>query len=265
MYKDFRKYAMSQKLSGSVLDDMFKVSNSTPAIFEEADMKGHVMSVFDRLMKDRIIFINGEVNDQMAETVKAQIMYLDTISNEPINEIIHSGGGSVVSGRIMLCANDLSKSIIKTTCQGYSCSMGAVLLGAGEKGHRSITKNSLVMLHQIAFSVNGNIQDIDIQAEQGEQTNEILFSYLAEYCGKTPEQVKKDATRDFWMNSVDSLIYGIVDQILWDKDTIITLDNLDIIKEHIIYKQSKIGKPKTILIEGVEYSLDEVKKKMKIK
>lgn len=239
MYKDFRKYAKNN-VRVSYMDDYFSTQNVTPSILEEGELKGTLISVFDRLMKDRIIFVNTEVNKYMAEIIKAQIMYLSTINEEPINININSPGGSVDEGLVILDAYELSTAPIHTTGHGMCASMGSILLGAGKKGERALTKHSHVMLHQVSYGASGQILDVDIQVEQARLKNDLLFSYLGEYCNKGHEQIKKDAMRDFWMNSVKSLEYGIIDKIIWNKDKIITKDNLKDIKDSVIYKQSKI-------------------------
>lgn len=240
MYKDFRKYAISKNVSASILDSRFKVENITPAIVEEEGLKGTLMSVFDRLMKDRIIFINTDINTEIAEITKAQLMYLSTMNSDKITINLNTPGGSVDAGLVILDAYELSNVDIHTIGHGMCASMGSVLLGAGKKGERLLTKHSNVMLHQVSYGAKGNIQDVKIQVEQANLKNDILFSYLAEYCGKTTDIVKKDAERDLWLNSVDALKYGIVDKILWDRNTIVTINDLETIKDSVLYKQSKI-------------------------
>lgn len=235
---DFKNYTLKHKnISSSKLDSYEKTMNVTPVILEETQLNGTLISVFDRLMKDRMIFINDVVDTDMAEIIKAQIMYLDSISDEPIRIYINTPGGSVSEGLVIYDSYCLAKCKIHTICHGMAASMGSILLGAGENSNRFITKYSRVMLHQVSNGVSGNIQDITIAMNETVKYNNILFELLGDFCNKPSEQVKKDADRDKWLNSVESLQYGIVDKILWNKDTIITLDNLDTIKDSILYNK----------------------------
>jgi len=238
-HKDnFENYAVNHLgMSSNTLNSYEKEMNKivciqTPVIVEERQMNMSLISVFDRLMKEKIIYITGTVNDQMANIISAQLMYLDTLNtNENITFMCNSGGGSVYSGLAIIDAMFLCKTDIHTLCFGMSASMMAVILGNGKKGERSVTRFGKVMLHQSSGGVSGTIVDSKVAYQEWESLNETLFELLGEYTNKSSETVKKDAERDLWLNSVKALEYGIVDKIHWDRDKIITLDNLHEVKK----------------------------------
>jgi ATP-dependent Clp protease protease subunit len=175
------------------------------------------MDVFSRLMMERIIWVAGGVDDHMSTIVQAQLMFLDSIDGNDITMHIDSPGGSVKSGLSMVDVMDYIKSDIRTINTGMAASMGSVLLGAGTKGKRGSLRFSQTMLHQSSGGAGGNIQDARITFQEWEKVNNILFELLGEYCGKTAEQVKNDASRDLWLNAEDALSYGIIDEIVKKK------------------------------------------------
>lgn len=192
-----------------------KVENSmTPYILEERELRATQMDIFSRLMMDRLLWVAGPVNDAMSTVVQAQLMFLDSISNDDIKMHIDSPGGSVKSGLSMVDVMDFIKSDIATVNTGMAASMGSVLLGAGTKGKRSSLRHSTTMLHQSSGGFSGNIQDAEIDWAEWQKVNGILFDLLGDYCGKTAEQVKKDAARDFWLNAEEAKAYGIIDSIV---------------------------------------------------
>ena len=189
----------------------------TPMILEEREMRVTQMTVFDRLMMDRILWVAGPVNDRMSTIVQAQLMFLDSVDNRDITMHIDSPGGSVKSGLSMVDLMSYIKSDIRTVNTGMAASMGSILLGAGTKGKRSSLRFSKVMLHQSSGGFSGNIQDAEIDMIQWKEYNKILFELLGEYCGKKPEQVMEDATRDFWLNADAAVEYGIIDEVIKSK------------------------------------------------
>jgi len=214
---EFKKYAMSDHgVSSSKMDYYNKqIENSmTPYILEEREMRATQMDIFSRLMMDRLLWVAGPVNDNMSTIVQAQLMFLDTTSNEDITMHIDSPGGSVKSGLSMVDVMDYINADIRTVNTGMAASMGSVLLGAGTKGKRSSLKHSQTMLHQSSGGFSGNIQDAEIDMKNWLKLNDTLFALLGDYCDKTPEQVKKDATRDLWLDSKEALEYGIIDSII---------------------------------------------------
>jgi ATP-dependent Clp protease protease subunit len=214
--RDFGLYAKDRGISSLNLHHFNKnIENSlTPYILEERQLNVTVMDVFSRLMMERIIWVAGVVNDQMSTIVQAQLMFLDSIDYNDITMHIDSPGGSVKSGLSMVDVMDYIKSDIRTINTGMAASMGSVLLGAGTKGKRGSLRFSRTMLHQSSGGFSGNIQDAEIDMIEWKKLNTILFDLLGDYCGKTGEQVKQDATRDLWLSSEDALNYGIIDEIV---------------------------------------------------
>lgn len=216
---EFKKYALSSGISSMKLDyyDKKIQSSMTPMILEERQLRVTQMTVFDRLMMDRILWVAGAVNDDMSTVVQAQLMFLDSVDDRDITMHIDTPGGSVKSGLSMVDVMGYIKSDIVTVNTGMAASMGSVLLGAGTKGKRASLRFSKVMLHQSSGGFSGNIQDAEIDMLEWKKYNEILFELLGEYCGKTAEQVKNDATRDFWLSSEDAVEYGIIDEVIKSK------------------------------------------------
>ena len=186
----------------------------TPYILEEREMRVTQMDIFSRLMADRLLWVAGPVNDQMSTVVQAQLMFMDTTSESDITMHIDSPGGSVKSGLSMVDVMDYIKCDIRTINTGMAASMGSVLLGAGTKGKRMSLKHSTTMLHQSSGGFSGNIQDAKVDWAEWQKVNKELFNLLGGYCGKKPEQVMNDATRDFWLNAEEALKYGIIDEIV---------------------------------------------------
>ena len=192
-----------------------QVENSlTPYILEEREMRATQIDIFSRLMRDRILWVAGPVNDNMSTIVQAQLMYLDSADNLPITMHIDSPGGSVKSGLSMVDVMQYIKSDIITVNTGMAASVGSVLLGAGTKGKRSSLRFSKTMLHQTSGGAGGNIQDARINFVEWEKVNKILFELLGEFCGKPAEVVEKDSTRDFWLSAQEAVEYGIIDEVI---------------------------------------------------
>lgn len=214
---EFNKYAMSDhNISSSNMDYYNKQieSNMTPYILEERELRVTQMDIFSRLMRDRVLWVAGPVNDNMSTIVQAQLMFLDTTSDSDITMHIDSPGGSVKSGLSMVDVMEYIKCDIRTVNTGMAASMGSVLLGAGTKGKRASLRHSQTMLHQSSGGFSGNIQDAEIDWKNWQELNHELFVLLGDYCGKKPEQVMKDATRDFWLSADQALDYGIIDEVI---------------------------------------------------
>lgn len=218
--KDFKKYAMSDHNLSSMNLHYFEKQiedSMTPYILEEREMRVTQMDIFSRLMRERLLWVAGPVNDRMSTVVQAQLMYLDSVDNMDITMHIDSPGGSVKSGLSMVDVMDYIKCDIRTVNTGMAASMGSVLLGAGTKGKRSSLRFSKTMLHQTSGGAGGNIQDARINFVEWEKTNKILFELLGGFCGKTPEQVTEDASRDFWLTAQEAVDYGIIDEVVMKK------------------------------------------------
>lgn len=223
---EFDNYAIKHLDIGSSQLDYYKkhqeffknnTASMTPMILEEREMRVTMLSVFDRLMMDRIIWLAGPVNDAMSTVVQAQLMFLDSIGQTDITLHVDTPGGSVKSGLSIIDIMNYISSDIITVNTGMAASMGSVLLGAGAKGKRSSLRFSRVMLHQVSAGYEGNIQDLRITLKESEKYNELLFKLLGEFCGKTPEQVILDATRDLWLNAEEAVQYGIIDNVIFNK------------------------------------------------
>lgn len=217
--RDFNLYAKDMGIGSSKLDFYNKriESNLTPYILEERQMNVTIMDVFSRLMMERIIWVAGPVDDHMSTIVQAQLMFLDSIDHNDITMHVDSPGGSVKSGLSMVNVMDYINSDIRTICTGMAASMGSVLLGAGTKGKRSSLEDSEIMLHQSSGGAMGNIQDAEISMTWWKKKNDRLFDLLGKYCNKKPEQVKKDASRDFWLSAQEALDYGLIDEVITKK------------------------------------------------
>ena len=215
--KEFDRYAKSEfNVGGSTLD-MYKThvaGSLTPYILEEREMRVTQMDIFSRLMADRLLWVAGPVNDAMSTVVQAQLMFLSNTGVDDITMHIDSPGGSVKSGLSMVDVMEYVPVDIRTINTGMAASMGSVLLGAGTKGKRSALRHSTTMLHQSSGGFRGNIQDAEIDWQEWQKVNEELFVLLGSYCDKTAEQVKQDASRDFWLNAQEAVDYGIIDNII---------------------------------------------------
>jgi len=217
---DFKNYFTKHLGKGSLTLDYYnqRIENSmTPYILEEREMRVTQMDIFSRLMRERLLWVAGPVDDNMSTVVQAQLMYLDSVSNMDIIMHVDSPGGSVKSGLSMVDVMDYIACDIQTINTGMAASMGSVLLGAGTKGKRSSLRFSRTMLHQSSGGFRGNIQDAKIDMIEWEKINKTLFDLLGSYCNKTAEQVMEDASRDLWLSSQEALDYGIIDEIITSK------------------------------------------------
>jgi ATP-dependent Clp protease protease subunit len=219
-YNEFGKYYVKHLgKSSSDLDYYQKKveSSMTPYILEEREMRATQIDIFSRLMRDRLLWVAGPVDDHMSTIVQAQLMFLDNTESTDITMHIDSPGGSVKSGLSMVDVMQYIGCDIRTVNTGMAASMGSVLLGAGTKGKRSSLRFSKTMLHQTSGGAGGNIQDARINFIEWEKTNKILFELLGEFCGKSAEKVTEDSARDFWLSAEEALDYGIIDEIVKTK------------------------------------------------
>ena len=186
----------------------------TPYILEEREMRATQMDIFSRLMMERIIWCAGPVNDRMSTIVQAQLMFLDTLSNEDIVMHIDTPGGSVKSGLSIIDVMDYIKCDVATINTGMAASMGAVLLCAGAQGKRTALKHSRVMIHQPLGGAQGQASDIEITAREIQKLKKELFEIISEHSGKSYDEVWKDSDRDYWMTSEEAKLYGMIDEVL---------------------------------------------------
>ena len=219
--KDFTKYAISDGISSLKVDNYFNAL--TPYILEEREMRVTQMDVFSRLMRDRIIWVAGVVNDNMSTVVQAQLMYLDQNDSRDITMHVDSPGGSDKSGLSMVDVMRYIKCDVATVNTGMAASMGSILLSSGTKGKRSSLNFSKVMIHQVSSGAQGHVADNRISHMESEKYNYILFKMLAENSGKPFQEVLESARRDKWLNSQEALDFGLIDEvIITDKSTSIT-------------------------------------------
>ena len=171
--------------------------------------------IYSRLLKDRIVFVSGEIGDEMANAIVAQLLFLQAEdSKKEISMYINSPGGSVTAGLAILDTMRMVKSPVATYCVGQAASMGAILLSAGEKGKRHALPNARIMIHQPWGGAQGKASDIEITAKEILRLKEILNGILAEASGKTVEEVTKDTDRDHFMSAEEAKKWGIVDKVL---------------------------------------------------
>ena len=231
--KDFKKYALSEGISSLNLDYFEKglVENSmTPYILEEREMRVTQMDIFSRLMRDRILWVAGQVNTNMSTVVQAQLMYLDSVETKDIKMHVDSPGGSVLAGLGMVDVMRYINSDVETINTGMAASMGSILLSSGTKGKRSSLNFSKVMIHQVSSGAQGHVEDNRISQMESEKYNYILFKMLAENSGRPFDEVLESARRDNWLNSQEALDFGLIDEIIiTEKATPITtlLDGFD--------------------------------------
>ena len=185
-----------------------------PTVIEKSSMGERAYDIYSRLLKNRIILLSGEINDDTANVVIAQLLYLDSISEDDISLYINSPGGSITSGMAIYDTMNLIKSDVSTICVGMSASMAAFLLSCGKKGKRYCLPNSEVMIHQPLGGVNGQATEIDIVAKRILNLRSKINQILAKNTKKNIKQIEKDTDRDYYMDAQEALEYGIIDKIL---------------------------------------------------
>lgn len=215
---EFEKFANSEKrISYTTLWDYQASVNAyvNPTIIEERPLNVAQMDVFSRLMMDRIIFLGVGINDDVANIITAQLLFLaSTDTDSDISLYINSPGGQVSSGLAIYDTMQLIEPDVATICTGMAASMGSVLLCAGEKGKRSALPHSKVLIHQPLGGARGQASDILIAAREIEKTRKELISIISEHSGTPYEKVFSDADRDHWMTAIEAKEYGMVDTIL---------------------------------------------------
>lgn len=218
---DFAGFARSERgVSTMTLWDYQSAVNAyiNPTVIEERRMNVAQMDVFSRLMMDRIIFLGVAIDDDVANIITAQLLFLESLDpSADISLYINSPGGKVSSGLAIYDTMQLVKPAVSTICIGMAASMGSVLLCAGEKGKRSALPHSKVLIHQPLGGAHGQASDILIAAKEIEKTRNELISIIANHSGTPFEKVFADADRDYWMSAEEAKAYGMVDGILMSK------------------------------------------------
>ena len=188
--------------------------NIIPTVIEKSYDKEYAYDLYSRLLKDRIVFITGEINDSTANIVISELLYLDSINNEDISVYINSPGGSVTSGMAIYDTMNYIKSDVKTIVVGMAASMAAFLLSCGKKGKRYALKNSEIMIHQPLGGVQGQATEIKIACERILKLRKKLNNILSDNTGQTLETIEKDTERDNYMEALDAKKYGLIDEII---------------------------------------------------
>lgn len=190
-----------------------------PTVVEQTSRGERAYDIYSRLLKDRIIMLSGEVNDQMANSVIAQLLFLDAQDSEKdIYLYINSPGGVITSGLAMLDTMNFIKSDVQTIAIGMAASMASVLLAGGTKGKRFALPNSTILIHQPSGGAQGQQTEIEIAAEEILKTRRKMNQILADATGQTIEQIKKDTERDHYMSAQEAKDYGLIDDILVNKN-----------------------------------------------
>ncbi len=221
MRNDFKKYATRHLgMNSMVLDDVISAQNQymNPYILEERQLNVTQMDVFSRLMMDRIIFLGTGIDDYTANTLQAQLLYLDsTDPGKDISIYINSPGGSVYAGLGIYDTMQFVSSPVQTICTGMAASMAAVLLVAGAEGKRSALPHSRVMIHQPMGGAQGQASDIEITAREIQKLKKELYTIIANHSHTEFDKVWADSDRDYWMTATEALDYGMIDNILTRK------------------------------------------------
>ncbi len=217
--KEFKNFATKDQGINSMYYDQILSSmypmNMTPNIIEERQLNAIAMDVFSRLMMDRIIFLGTGINDQVANIVQAQLLFLESAdASKDIQIYINSPGGSVYAGLGIYDTMQFIKPDVATICTGMAASMSAVLLCAGKKGKRSGLTHSRVMIHQPMGGAQGQASDIEITAREILKLKEELYEIIAKHSGQSLDKIHDDSDRDYWMKADEAKKYGMIDDIL---------------------------------------------------
>lgn len=215
---EFQKYATKHLGFGSLRLQRYQAATNSyisPTIIEERQLNVASMDVFSRLMMDRIIFLGLPIDDDVANIIQAQLLFLDSVDpKRDIQIYFNSPGGSVHAGLGIYDTMQWVNPDIATICTGMAASMAAVLLCAGNKGKRSALKHSRVMIHQPSGGAQGTSKDLEITVNEILKLRRELYNIIASHTGQSFEQVEKDSDRDHWMTSEEAKAYGIIDDVL---------------------------------------------------
>ncbi len=212
---EFLKYAVKHRgIPGTTLGDYITAS-LTPYIIEERKLNVAQMDVFSRLMMDRIIFLGTAVDDEVANIIQAQLLFLESVdAKKDIQIYLNSPGGGVYAGLGIYDTMQYINPDVATICTGMAASFGAVLLCAGAKGKRSALKHARVMIHQPLGGTQGQASDMEIAINEVRKVKKELYSIISEHTGQPYERIEKDSDRDHWMTSAEAKDYGLIDELL---------------------------------------------------
>ncbi len=216
--KEFKEYSLKHKGISTLNFDNHLKASLTPYIIEERQLNVAQMDVFSRLMMDRIIFLGTGINDQVANIVQAQLLFLESVdSKKDIQIYLNSPGGGVHAGLGIYDTMQLVNPDVATICTGMAASMGAVLLCAGADGKRSALKHSRVMIHQPMGGSQGQASDMEITLKEILKMKEELYQIISKHSGQNFAKVETDSDRDYWMTSGEAKAYGMIDEVLDNK------------------------------------------------
>ena len=224
MKNEFQKFALSQGISSLDLHRYQSLTDAyvSPTVIEERKLNMAQMDVFSRLMMDRIIFLGAPIDDDVANIIEAQLLFLETTDPErDIQIYINSPGGSVSAGLGIYDTMQLVAPDVATICTGMAASMGAVLLTAGAKGKRSALPHSRVMIHQPLGGVQGQASDIEITAREILKYKQELYEIISHHSGQPFERIEADADRDYWMRAAEAKEYGLIDEVLMSRKSVV--------------------------------------------
>lgn len=218
--KEFRNFAVKgQNINGNTFDQyVSNVENMTRAVIEERPTNFREIDVFSRLIMDRIIFLGMQVEENIANIITAQLLFLESVdAKKDILLYVNSPGGSVYAGLGMYDTMQYVNPDVATICTGMAASMGAVLLSGGAPGKRSALKHARVMIHQPSGGMQGQSTDMEINLKQMQELRKDLYGILSHHSGKTYEEIESDSNRDFWMRASEAKEYGLIDEVLEKK------------------------------------------------
>ncbi|MFC2188924.1 ClpP family protease [Fulvivirgaceae bacterium LMO-SS25] len=217
--EEFRKYSISMGISGSQIDGFAtRIENMTRAVIEERPTNFREIDVFSRLIMDRIIFLGMQVDDNIANIITAQLLFLE--STDPKKDIllyINSPGGSVYAGLGIYDTMQYVTPDVATICTGLAASMGAVLLAGGAPKKRSSLPHARIMIHQPMSGMQGQASDMEIALRQTLEVKKDLYEILSKHSGQSYDKIEKDSDRDYWMRAAEAKEYGLIDEVLEKK------------------------------------------------
>ena len=218
MQNEFRKYATGHRGISSLSLDRFNsytLDYISPTIIEERQLNVAQMDVFSRLMMDRIIFLGTPINDEVANIIEAQLLFLDSVDpKKDIQIYLNTPGGSVYAGLGIYDTMQYVSPDVATICTGMAASMGSVLLCAGAKGKRTALRHSRVLIHQPLGGAEGQASDIEITARELLKVKKELYDIMSLHSGQPYEKIYQDADRDYWMTSQEAIEYVMIDEVL---------------------------------------------------
>ena len=201
---------------------MIPSASTIPMVIDASDRSERAYDIYSLLLKERIIFLGTAINDQIANLIVAQILYLDSQNSKlPINMYINSPGGNVYAGLAILDAMRMAKADVHTTAVGMTASMATVLLSAGQKGYRTALPHATIHLHPASSGAKGYTEDVRIAYHEQERIEKQLFHLVAQHCGHEWKKIEEDFKRDRYMNALEAQEYGLVDEVLGDTNDVI--------------------------------------------